>query len=91
MLIQNQTLRWMLAAIVVLLLIPLIGSLGMMIAGTGMMTQMGMSSSMMALCGLWSILVAAVLTFLLVVLIRGAGGSDRASIDRPATRSPLMH
>ena len=91
MLIQNQTLRWMLAALVIVLLVPLLGSLGMMIAGTGMMTQMGMSSGMMALCGLWSVLVAGVLAFLLIVLVRGSGRSDRAHIDRMDTRSPLMH
>ena len=91
MLIQHQTLRWMLAALVVVLLVPLLGSLGMMIAGIGMIAQMGMSSGMMALCGLWSVLVAGVLSFLLIVLIRGSGSSDRAGMDRAATRSPLTH
>jgi hypothetical protein len=91
MLIQRRTVRWVLAGVVFLLLIPLIAMLGMMLMGGAMITQMGMSTGDMALCGLWSVLVAAALILLLTLLIRGTGGADRESIGPAATRSPLLY
>jgi len=84
MLIENRAVRLVVIALLVLLTIPLVAMLGMMMFGGGMMAQMGgmqMSAGAMALCVLWTVLVAAALIFLIVLLIRGATGM----------RSPLPH
>jgi hypothetical protein len=75
MFIENRTAKTALIVVLVLLLIPLLVMLGMMALGSGMMAQMGgtMGSGGMALCILWSVLVAAALVFLIVLLGRGSG------------------
>jgi uncharacterized membrane protein len=83
MLIENRTVRLVIVTLLVLLVIPLVAMLGMMMFGGGM-AQMGgmqMSAGAMALCVLWTVLVAAALIFLIVLLVRGATGM----------RSPLPH
>lgn len=75
MFIENRTAKVAIISLLVLLLIPLLVMLGMMAFGTGMMAQMGgtMGSGGMALCILWSVLVAAALVFLIFLLGRGPG------------------
>jgi hypothetical protein len=75
MFIENRTAKTALMVLLVLLLIPLLVMLGMMAFGAGMMAQMGgtMGSGGMVLCILWSVLVAAALVFLIVLLGRGSG------------------
>jgi hypothetical protein len=80
---SHPTVRWVLIALSVLLLIPLVGMLGMMLigglTGSGMMSQMDgmmggmrqMSGGMMALCAAWLGLVGAALVLLIVFLARG--------------------
>ena len=83
MLIENRTVRLVIVTLLVLLVIPLVAMLGMMMFGGGM-AQMGgmqMSAGAMALCILWTVLVAAALIYLIVLLVRGATGM----------RSPLPH
>jgi uncharacterized membrane protein len=77
-----------------LLLIPLLVMLGMMIFGGGMMAQMGgmqMGAGIMALCVLWTVLVAAALICLVVLLSRGGGGRERHTASPTNIRSPLPH
>jgi hypothetical protein len=77
---SRSALKWIVIALVVLLLIPLVAMLGMMVMGGGMMSQMGgmmngmrgMSPGIIALCVTWLGLVAATLVFLIVFLARGA-------------------
>jgi hypothetical protein len=60
----------------------------MMMFGSGMMAQMSggiMGGSVMALCALWVILVAAALVFLIVLLVR----RDNNGMPTANTRSPL--
>ena len=61
MFIENRTARVAIISLLVLLLMPLLVMLGMMAFGTGMVAQMGstMGSGGIALCILWSLLVAA--------------------------------
>jgi hypothetical protein len=75
MFIENRTAKTALIVLLVLLLIPLLVTLGMMAFGAGMMAQMGgmMGSGGMTLCILWSVLVAAALVFRIVLLGRGSG------------------
>ena len=83
MLIENRTVRLVIVTLLVLLVIPLVAMLGMMMFGGGM-AQMGgmqMGAGAMALCVIWTVLVAAALIFLIVLLVRGATGM----------RSPLPH
>ena len=74
MLIENRT-KTALIVLLVLLLIPLLVTLGMLAVGTGMMAQIGgmMGSRGIMLRILWSVLVAAALVFLIVLLGRGSG------------------
>ena len=77
MIIENRTVKVTIIAVLVLLVIPLLVMVGMMALGSGTMAQMGstMGSGGMALalCILWSVLVAAALIFLIVLLGRGPG------------------
>ena len=76
---SHSALKWIVIALVILLLIPLIAMLGMMAMGGGMMSQMGgmmngmkgMSSGFIVLCVTWLGLVAAALIFLVISLARG--------------------
>jgi hypothetical protein len=59
--------------LLILLLMPLLAVLGMIMLGSGMMAQISggmMGGSVMALCAIWVILVAAALVFLIVLLVR---------------------
>jgi hypothetical protein len=79
---NRPVVRWLLIALSVLLLIPLVVMLGMMVigalTGAGMMSQIGgmmggtpgMSAPMMGLCAAWLGLVAAALVLLIVFLAR---------------------
>ncbi len=83
MLIQNRAMRLVFITLLVLLVIPLGAMLGMMMFGGSMMAQMGgmqMGAGAMALCVLWTVLVAGALIFLIVLLVRGTN-----------TTSPLPH
>lgn len=73
MFVENRTAKAIMIAVLVLLVIPLLVILGMMAFGSGMMAQMGMSGGAMALCILWSVLVAMALIFLIFLLVRGPG------------------
>jgi hypothetical protein len=75
MLIENRTGKMTLMVLVVLLLIPLLVMLGMMVFGSGMIAQRGgmMGSGEMTPFILWSVLVAGVLVFPIVLLGRGSG------------------
>jgi hypothetical protein len=82
--------RWVVVSLLILLLIPLLAVHGMMIFGSGMMAQMSggiMGGSVMALCALWAVLVAGVLVFLIVLLVR----RDNSGMPPANTRSPLPH
>jgi len=82
MLNNHPIVRWLLIALSVLLLIPLVVMLGTMVigalTGAAMMSQMGgmmggmrgMSAPMMGLCATWLGLVAAALVLLIVFLAR---------------------
>jgi len=79
---KNPAVGWLLIALAVLLLIPVVIMLGMMVigalTGAGMMSQMGgmmggmpgMSAPMMALCATWLGLIAAAIVLLIVFLAR---------------------
>ncbi len=79
---NHPAVRWVLLALSVLILIPLVTMLGMMLIGglmgTSMMSQMDgmmdgmrhMSGAMMALCTAWLSLVAGALVLLIVLLAR---------------------
>ena len=92
MLIENRAARILVVSILVLLLIPLVVALGMMLVGGGMMAQMGgmhMGGGLMALCGLWTLLVAAALIGLIVLLTRGDTSSRHRDVPSANLRSPL--
>ena len=93
--IENRTAR-ILAVSLLVLLVPLLVSLGMMMFGGAMMSgmQMGgmhMSAGLMALCALWTLLVAAALIGLIVLLARGVDVTRHRDIPSPTMRSPLPH
>jgi uncharacterized membrane protein len=72
---QSNALSWVLVALAVLVLIPLIGVLSMMLGMGGMMSggMMGggmMSGGMMGWGILWTLAVAALLVALIVALVR---------------------
>jgi hypothetical protein len=79
---NHPAVGWLLIALAVLLLIPLVGMIGMMVVGaltgSGMMSQMGgmmggmghMSTPMIALCVTWLGLIAGALVLLIVFLAR---------------------
>ena len=76
---NSRLARSAITAILILLLIPLIVMLVMMISGGAMgggqmggMMSGGMSGPMIVLGGLWMVLVAAALVFLIVIVARGA-------------------
>lgn len=78
MITNNRLARSAITVILILLLIPLVMMLVMMISGGamggGMMGGMmggGMSGPMMVLGGLWMVLVAAALVYLIVIIARG--------------------
>jgi len=86
MLIRNRALRLVVISLLALVLIPLLLMLGMMTFGGAMMAQMGgmqMSTAGMALCALWTVLVAAALIFLIVLLIRGVENTGRRGVHQP--------
>ena len=93
---DNSAVRWLVIGLIVLLLIPLVSTLGMMtmggMTGSGMMSHMGGmmgggSWGMMGSTGMfwgipWLVLVAAALVFLIVLLARNAKPS--ANRDKAA-------
>ncbi len=88
MFIENRTARILVVSLLVLLLIPLLLMLGMMMFGGGMMAQMGgmhMSAGVMGLCVLWTVLVAAALIGLIVIL------TGHRDVPSGNMRSPLPH
>src|SRR6266496_4781914 len=95
MLIENRTARILVVSLLVLLLIPLLVMLGMMMFGGGMMAQMGgmqtggmhMGAGFMAICVLWTILVAAALIGLIVLLARGTSVTRHREIPSASVRS----
>jgi uncharacterized membrane protein len=94
MLIENRTARILVVSLLVVLVIPLVVMLGMIIFGSSMMAQMGgmqMGSGFMALCVLWTLLVAAALIGLIVLLTRGTGARSHREVPSPNMRSPLPH
>jgi hypothetical protein len=94
MLIENRTARILVISLLVLLLAPLIVMLGMMMFGSGMMAQMGgmqMGGGVMALCALWTVLVAATLVGLIVLLSRGTGATGHREARSASMRSPQPH
>ena len=94
MLIENQTARILVISLLVLLVIPLLAALGMMTFGGAMMAQMGgihMGTGLMALCFLWTVLVAAALIGLVVLLARGDASPRHREIPSVNMRSPLPH
>ena len=91
--IDNHVVRWIVVSLLVLLLIPFVVILGMMMFGSSMMAQMSgmMGSGLAGLCVLWTVLVAAALVFLIVLLTRGSGAPNRSRISSGEVRSPLAH
>jgi uncharacterized membrane protein len=91
--IENRIVKWAVVSLLALLLIPVVVMLGMMIFGASMMAQMTgmMGGGLASLCALWTVLVAAALVFLIVLLTRGPGASDRSRISSSEVRSPLPH
>jgi len=79
-------------SLLVLLQIPLLMMLGMMMFGGAMMAQMGgmhMGAGLMALCFLWTVLVATALIGLILLLTRGAASTRHREIPSANLRSPL--
>ena len=94
MIIENRTARLVVVSLLVLLVIPLVVMLGMMAFGSGMMAQMGgmqMGAGMMALCVLWTVLVAGALIALIVLLTRGSDAAAHRRTPSADLRSPLPH
>ena len=73
MFFENRAAKVAIISLLSILVIPLLVMVGMMAFGTGMMVQMAgtMGTGGMALCILWSVLVATALIFLIVLLGRG--------------------
>jgi hypothetical protein len=68
--------------------------LGMMMFGSDMMAQMGgmqMGGGFMAVCALWTVLVAAALIGLIVLLSRGTGATGHREVRSASMRSPQPH
>jgi hypothetical protein len=81
-------------SLLVLLLIPLLVMLGMMMFGGAMMAQMGgmhMGTGLMTLCFLWTLLVAAALIGLIVLIAHGDLSTRHREIPSANIRSPLPH
>ncbi|HZT69410.1 MAG TPA: hypothetical protein VFC10_06645 [Terriglobia bacterium] len=94
MIIENRTARILVVSLLILLLIPLVVMLGMMLFGSGMMAQMSglhMGAGAMALCVLWTVLIAAALVGLIVLLTHGDGSPRHREIPSANMRSPLAH
>ena len=92
MLIENRAARILVVSLLVLLVIPLLAMLGMMIFGGGMTTGgMHMGAGLVALCFLWTLLVATALIGLIVLLIRGGVSTRHREISSANLRSPLAH
>ena len=91
---DNRPIRWVVVSLLILLLIPLLAMLGMMMFGSGMMVQMSggtLSGGVMGLCALWTVLVAAALVFLIVLLVRRGDGTTGPGIPSANMRSALPH
>jgi uncharacterized membrane protein len=95
MLVENRTARILVVSLLVLLVIPLLVMLGMMMFGGAMMAQMGggmhMGAGLMALCFLWTLLMAAALIGLIVLVTRGSTSTRHREIPSANMRSALPH
>jgi hypothetical protein len=94
--IENRTARILVVSLLVLLVIPLLVMLGMMMFGGGMIGQMGvmqmhMGAGFMARCVLWTVLVAAALIGLIVLLTRDTGVTGRREVPSIGMHPPLRH
>jgi hypothetical protein len=85
MLNENRTARILVIGLLVLMLIRLLVILGVMIFGSSMMAEMGgmnMSGGFMALCVVWTLLIAAALLGRIVLLTRGTGASGNRGVHQ---------
>jgi len=85
MLSENRTARILVISLLVLLLIRLLVMLGLIIFGSSMMAETGrmnIGGGFMALCVVWTLLIAAALLGLIVLLSRGTGATGHRGVHQ---------
>jgi hypothetical protein len=81
--VTERALKRIVAALLVLLLVPLLPAIGIMVAAAGLIAQTSMMmSGSLILCSIWAVLIATVLGTLIVLLTHDASLEARSPYIR---------